>query len=314
MVFWLHEFILASVATFLEFVVFPEVSTLGAMMTPMEIAALSAWIAYVVSAMCTVSFFFRYRQSVAPLLQRNGRVFRDVAPFVMCALPTLGACIRALISTTQTRRILSRIAFLGMETTMATFIMVYLDVVNNIVTKSNHLEAKSRDPGSSLDELVTMKWEIRDKIWESNRLFSMPMGGYSIISSLTLLYYSAKVAGSDGDAAVRFQNAGNGFAYLLMYLLLANRSSLIEQSDLETHDNILKRLYREEVSRYARNDFLEVFSFREEWDVLRVGCFVHNIKNFWRFLSHIITIVAVTLQFDYKLVRNLGNLGENVVF
>ena len=85
---------------------------------------------------------------------------------------------------------------------------------------------------------------------------------------------------------------------------LARKSSVLMSLSLQIEHQLTKRFRSETPVELA------VFRFREDYDVPQVSVFSHSVPNYLRFER--ITCVAVILQFDYKVVRKIPDLGESL--
>lgn len=215
-----------------------------------------------------------------------------------------------LVSSESVTAMVSNLCLLFLDIPAATFLTAYLDVLNNIVGNSECLTECARNPELSLDNLLSKKWELRDQVRKSNKFFSVATFFYYSQANFAILISFGDIMGRNLDSMTGVLVTSNTIAYLITLLVLARKSSRLETHAIELENRVRRRLFWENSSTRCEVDIIPAFNFREEWDCLRVGCFAHNDGNFWRFISFLITSVAVILQFDYKVIRTITSLAN----
>ena len=206
----------------------------------------------------------------------------------------------------------SKIFDVFFETPTAVFMIVYLDAINKIVERSTNFIERMQDRRAMLAHLIAEKWDLRNQIRECNGNFASLISAFYLQSAFGIVFLIGTLMENEADLVDCFLMAFNTAVYLLICLHSANKSSLLESQCFETERVVLTHFWDENPCSCSEVDLARIFRFREDWDCLRVGCFVHNSRNFWKTISTLFTAVAVVLQFDFKVVGSVADSGEYV--
>ena len=276
-----------------------------------EISNLTACFVHVLSSTYMLCVFMKNGNGIETLLQKGGRRFRHVI------MPLSGILIhftqnvsRLLVSPVPSISLLIDAVFMSLAAPKAVFLIVYLDVVDNILSRVTRLNRRLQEAETISSELIDEKWNLRDQISETDRFFSLLMLSVHFQNMFSVVFYVVQIAERDTEISETAFQMSTVAAVFVTQFYLAGRSSLLELRNMETGCIMFKRFSQGAFAGVPRDAMLPIFRFREEWDILRSGWFPHNKKNFWKLLSRLVTVSAIVLQFDFKIARFIEELGE----
>lgn len=264
-------------------------------------------ISYSIMAVYSVFLLTRRHKEIEPLLQRSGRSMTYVLQFVVFIAPITVFSILPIYSNMGVSVQLKCLTFLLFYVSTVAFQLVYEDVVENLVKSHARLRVSLMFPKLSWSTLTSEKWRIRDQTRDINSVFSFPLTIFYLQLLWVTVYHIGEIIERKQTLLNAFLLGLCGFLIVAQILRLACCSSEVIKLCLEQESELLRRLCRDATLTNTENAAIKLMQFREEWDSLRVGCFVHSLANFLRFVSVLTTCVAVVLQFDFRVMRKISS-------
>lgn len=268
-------------------------------------------VAYGILVLFIVVQFSVIHEEVESLLGRNGRRAMDFsAPLVSYMSYVIGE-LHVLHSAIDILSFVSGLYFMLLELGNTAYFLIMYDVIIALQNLQRHILGLSEDIPANQQNILNALWNYRDRVRRINTLFAWSLAGqylqifiaavYSIVQSLE---NSLNVS-----ALIEFVVSAIGFAFLLF--LVAQKSSALRATRLDIEEKILTKDPDRVVRGRILRDMHLVVGLREDWDLLRNGCFALSTGNFLRYLATCVTCTAVTLQFDYRVARLITNTAHN---
>lgn len=245
---------------------------------------------------------------IEPLLRNNGRMFTEVFSFLLLAVPVLAWAVPhgGLLSVFVSCNVLAQFV------AVAVWFMLYVDMACNLERNHCRIRDAFKDRTLIWDQLISAKWDTRDRVSKINSLSAYPLAALYSNMFLMSVYVTAEAILQDVNAPMTIAALVNLPCFGLQLFLVAREASRVRSSCEETEREFLRRLSKSSTRDYIDPATMECFRFHSEWDSLRVGCFSHSMCNFWKFISVVTTCTAVVLQFDFRVVRTIGELSASV--
>lgn len=255
--------------------------------------------------------FIREYDSFEFILRSRGRRSTDLLPFLSPLFPKLVLTFKILSEATTWWVPFCEMTHLFYTFSMSSFLMLYADAITKILGIQNDLmlSLENLDSSSDADSLIPRKWLIRDLTAKVNALFArfMVVFYFKLLTTVILLFNL--IALQTSESTELYLTYVWIIAALLQILLTVRKCSTVNTNNLRLESYVFKLAYEE--SRGIDANFLSVFRVREEFDDLKVGTFTIDIQNFLKYLTFCVTIVAIVLQFDYRIVRQLNNSNSS---
>ena len=305
MIFWTVVF--STVLTTIREMLAVTVYEPGRVISSSDISCYLCAIVDISASIYVIVTFLNRQKSFEQLLRKNGRGFGAVYSPLALALPWIIFTVYYAVKMETIELRLSFISLLFILTSGTTFLMIYVDIAENLIEASEDLWRWSQDTGQCSDGLLRAKWELREKIRVANELCSLPMLAHYIHLGLLVLYVFSRTLAHGPDVYDFMGYLSHVTGYFLAMFYFAHRSSMLEKFALGTEKHILRQAL---FDKYRAPDMRRVFRFNGEVDVLRVGCYPHNSKNFMKMLGALVTCVAAVLQFDYTTTKKINELAS----
>lgn len=272
-----------------------------------EIASdLGAFI-FLISGLYAVYVFATCKEEIRSLLQlQNRRAIPDVIFPVLCAAPYLVSESCKIPFARDWELFWAHIIFLHTDVIMVSIFIIYTDIVVNLIRRNSDI-LKELIAGTDSFSLSSAKWKIRDDVQKVNCTFARLLAMYYIEFFMLVIYFFAKFTSSALLARNLVSTALTIAGIAVQLFEIAKKASTFTSTSLAIEHH-LSKLFRIE----TRVE-LEVFRFREDFDVFQVAVFDHSIANFLRFIGSGITCLAVILQFDYKISKKIATTSEGLL-
>lgn len=271
---------------------------------------------YLVSTYCSLYIFVLKRESIEGLLQRNSRKPMDVLLPLLCLIPHIGSTVYSIASMTNFGFILSHACFIIGDLSMMTFFMVYLDMINNLISRLQNLHKLSTKVGRDWNLVVLEKWRIRDAVQTINSFYSLPLSLHHFQLFISSTFYLKAIIGDlFGVGMVKLFYLITAVSINAPIVIAAWKASTLVSHCYLTENHLLKLCGTRSWGSRDRDlncGYARVLQFREDWDSLRVACFIFSKENILKFLSTMVTCVAVVMQFDFKVSRALATLAVSM--
>lgn len=257
---------------------------------------------YVLSGFFAMLVLARRSENIRILLRSDGRCFRDVIFPVLLASPFIVSGFRKIAMKNRFASICTEVLCMHPHLTLVSFFIIYGDILSNL-TRRNLRILKSIREEQYMSHSIAAKWEVRDGIREMNSLFTSTLALCYIEFFVAVVFLFAKLVGQTLSITDKLWLLVNASGIVLQLYLFSRMSSKFTSISLETEYHLLKR------SLLETSPEVMVFRFREEWDVPRCAVFAQSVPNFLRYLASTVTCVAVILQFDFKVLGEIADLG-----
>lgn len=232
--------------------------------------------------------------------------------FMILMLPIFVSRTLWIIQKNRLITLLGNFNFLLQYTTMVTSLVVYEDMACNLVRDHTRIRDATRAETLNWKNLISAKWRTRDQTRKINALYAGPLVVLYSNMFLSAVYIGAELILRNLRPWILFFATLNHICFMIQMILLAHKATEVRNVCEETESGLLRRLSERSTLDYVDSATMASFRFHDEWDSLRVGCFAHNLQNFWRYISVVTTCVAVVLQFDYRVVRAINDLSNQV--
>lgn len=263
------------------------------------------------TVLCTVLLVLWEHDNIEPLLQKHERPPQKIVFPLVSILPSLLELGFRAKLLNQWFEVYTRIRSLFTNFTMGIFFMIYVDMMSNFVKNQERILRNIATGRPNTKSVAAEKWKIRHQIKTVNSVFAMSLSAHYLLVFMTVVSSFAQIIRHKPDLEDAIFMICALLVNLLQLLVLAHESSVLKRQSIDIECFLLRQIKAEDTSRNSLyTDLLAVLRFREEWDVLQVGCFTHDVANFLKFLATVITCVAVVLQFDYKVVRKITTLSS----
>ena len=262
----------------------------------------------IVNALSAVFSVMREHDKLEALLQRHGRSFRDIiAPLLGLIVELTGSALNF----TGPLANLPATAYMITDVLRAVFFMIYTDIIRGL-SRSQEQALKLLSTPCGFKDAIAEKWSIRNRINVVNSIFGRTLPAYYLLSSTIAIFtVSRAIMTSDPLSPLHAVLMVITLLSLMFQLfVLAYRSDALKRQSLEIEYDLLKRIRPHSDQNSRLLELLVVFRFRDDWDNLQIGCFVHDLGNYVKFLASLVTFIAVILQFDYRVVRDFSTMTK----
>lgn len=193
-------------------------------------------------------------------------------------------------------------------------IMIYVEAMSSLRNRYRSLLAATATPSSDPYILLKAKWQLRDSIRDLNELYATPLSLAYIQIFLEMIVSIGRLV---TEAAIEesFMYLISNLCFTIQLYVIASKSSNLTDVLIEIERYALHRRTHECAMKNWLHDtdpsliLWQVLRQDERWDSLRVACFVHSRTTLISFLATSTTCVSVVLQFDFKLVKVISDLG-----
>lgn len=247
---------------------------------------------------------------IAPLLQRNGRRLIDTVLFILLALPECMIVTKTTFTDKGFLEQLTGMIFLVQYFNMVIFFGIYKDIADALTEDLERLRRVTMDSMPRWEYLISVRWKIRDRIRTANSVFSVSLSFFYVQGIMTTVYVAAELTlqefGTEGDVLICLSH----ICYFSKLIILASKASKVRSLSKDLERDYLEKTCNIGSVSYIHFVAARTYKAQEDWDTMTVGCFSHNLQNFWRFVSVLTTCVAVVLQFDYRVVRMINDSAD----
>lgn len=262
------------------------------------------------SSLSTYSIYVLYwkEREIEPLLRRKGRRCKDFILFLFCFVQIVIMDSIFIVNDMDFMSVMRNLAFARQDTSLLVMIMVYYDMLGHLVERLRLVHDLSKEPVINWRRMILEKWSVRDRLTRINTLFALPLSVLYLHLFVSAVFLWARAFENRLDLCTVCLLILSVSCASLQLTILACKTSEVRSQCVATEAELLRRLHEDR--RLAQVDITvtDIFEFYDEWDSLRLGCFGHNLKNFSRYWSLLITCTAVVLQFDYVVVRAMSDL------
>lgn len=258
--------------------------------------------------------FVRKGESMRKLLRSEGRSLRDFLLPTIFVILNNASPLWVLGSSNYYEGTVAVIYMLCDTITMSGFFCVYTDILESIFQRhENILLSVQSLPKQAESSIVVKKWQARRIIRETNALFAVILSMYYIQAPLIFVI---------GLAQTMEQTSKLGDSCMILLVLCsfvgllwlgAIRCSAIASACCGTEHVFAEAIDScDSICRRCQKQHLRVLAYREDWDSLKMAFFSQNAPNLVGYLVTCMTCVAVVLQFDIKVVRNMANWSSQM--
>lgn len=264
-------------------------------------------------AWCWKLSFMLNNDSFDYVLQVSGRRLRDIFPLLLCLCPYLILNFVAISQFADRSLQLGRIVFVLYDFSRMNFLMLYNDALIKILKIQIELKVSIATPmtATSRDEISSRKWLIRDLITKVNDLFALPLIMFYLHFLTMVVCFFCDFFGQSSELNELSVIMASVLCDIFQALSLVNKCSTVAAHNAELEGYVFKQTLSKDGDELVDADFLAVFRLREECDFLRVASFTIDIRSFLKYLTFCVTLVAIVLQFDYKVVRYVKTLADS---
>lgn len=259
----------------------------------------------VVASSYIVFSFFRKRRVIEPLLRKSGRRFKDVFMLLLYAIPLISLQFyQAVWETESAIVVFNLLSAIFVETSMASFLVVYADLLNSLVESSSELRTLCKNPGETLDKLSAAKWSLRDNIDAVNEFSRLPLLSHYVKMIGSVLYVFLMILGQLCSGCEMIAYVSYSAGHILTMYYLAQKTSRLDVLRNKQLQYILMRtsIHNAEIIVAER-----IFKFRRSLDSVHLGCYTHGVENFVETILLFITMVLpIIFQFDHIVVGRMS--------
>lgn len=260
---------------------------------------------YTSAAAVSLIRFFRLRAENRPLLLRNGRNFREFVLHFMCPLAYLAINLRDAFLSTDLTSHLAVTYSVSIDVIFACYLIILNDVILSLQMVHARVLWLTRNVTFNQQRILDGKWEFRQRVRQANEVFARTLALYHAQIFSVTIYAVTDMYDHTRHWFNSMVAVFNLTCFLLQLHDIAKKGSTLKTQSFEIEEWLLNSDARKSLSKQSLNQMLLVLRFREEWDSLRIGCFVLSVENFFSFFLTCMTWAAVTLQFDLRTVRSL---------
>lgn len=248
-----------------------------------------------------------YHDKLRLLLQRRGRSLGGILKEAVLTAPFLFMGSRGALSCNDLACLSKEIYFWFLHLTAMVFFLVCGDILWNLQDLVRNTLAHAEAIGSKERTIRKAKWEFRDRVKDVNKIFSWIWAMQHVMMLITNVYIVSwvtdrRVALIDRCIITMFESSN-----LVRLFGLAWRASAVNEYCFEIEKRVLNGAQVLADGREAAKRLLPVITFREEWDVLRNGCFPLGSSCFFRFLATSVALTGAILQFDHRIARVISD-------
>lgn len=193
------------------------------------------------------------------------------------------------------------------------FFLASSDAVINVKKAHANLLDLTADIDANLELIRRLKWELRDRVQSINDIFSWTWGMHCGLLFNSTIFVVVEVMDEDLSFPDKIVLLMANFSSLLRLYRLAAESSSLKELCLKAESKVLNATQASGSDRAEGipGTFLSTIAFREDWDILRNGCFPLELTSFLSLLIYNVTCTAVVLQFDYRVLQSLELMSAN---
>ena len=259
------------------------------------------------------AFVLRWKHAeIESLLRKNGRGMSSVISFLVLLVPEM--LLDYLLAPHDGGLVvcISSYTFFLQHLAMATTLMIYNDLTGDLLEKLDEFRIAMSDPARGERTLIRERWMIRDRIRAVNSVCALPLSLFYPQLFLSTVYISGGLILLDlGFRVISLQTA-SFICFTSQILFLAYKASKVEAQSEEIEREYLQRVSNDASFEFIDTAVVRTFQLHKDWDCLQIACFPHNLALFWRYISVMLTCVAVVLQFDFKVVREITELSKRI--
>lgn len=191
--------------------------------------------------------------------------------------------------------------------TQSVFFIVYSGVISEHISKTKQLAFRLSKQWTRTDYLIEMKCKLRAEMDLINALFASTFALFYLkVLSNSIYTIGASIISKTNTFNQCMLILGHA-GYILQLLFFAKRGSTVRDIHMRTELRLRETIWSHQpVSR----DVMDAYKFRPKWDEFKVGGgFTLDFPSFVQYLGTCVTLVSVTLQFDYQVIRLLNQLA-----
>ena len=278
-----------------------------------DVMAAVGGIVYIVSTLASVNAFIVKHKKVERLLRSDPTAPEDVFVSMLCSAPFFVTCIGVISRAKDVVLLIGYMNYVSFDFSKIAFFIIYANVSSSLLARLGRLNKVIQRAGMRRDYLTREKLSIREDIMTVNSIFARYLSLHYVQLFVDVVFDFAAVM---GDLLRNYEKAfllASLCTRMIMLHQAARKGSLIISQCLDTEFQLWALgIDRPDVHKSATLwETMRVFRFREEWDTLKVACFTSSSANFFRYLSTVVTCVAVVMQFDFKVLRTMTNLTKS---
>lgn len=264
------------------------------------------------TAFFTVVWVRVNRENIEPMLRKRGRGLSDVLlPLTVAAMELAWPIYSAFHNSRETTYRMSLRMVLKL-TPLVSF-LILMDLIAVVTHDQREILRSLREFNLNFHALTAKKWRIREVIRVANSTFAQIFLVTYIQSFILVIFVlgnaiSGVLSGTTGVLASALL-----LSIMVLMIVLAKKCSSFYALCIETDQLLLEGIRSSKLCRSCHADLSSVLRFNEAWDTFKLGCFTHSSENFLKFLATGLTCVAISLQFDIRVIRALNALSSQPV-
>lgn len=268
---------------------------------------------FMLSTLASIFTFIVNHKSVERLLAIDASSAVNVFVPLLCGIPFFLTCMSIISRTDEIVIFVGYVNYVTFDASMTIFFVLYMNVNSSVLGQLERLYQVTQKDNYSWNFLMREKLRIRQEIRVINSIFALPLALHYVQLFIGVIFDFAATMGHSMHPYEKSILMGSLFTYLVTLLRAAHMGSQITSKCLDTEFHLMTLAVHTTASRDTteRSEAINVLRFRGEWDALKVACFESSLENFIKYLSAMVTCVAVVLQFDYKVVRFITNLAKS---
>lgn len=270
-------------------------------------------IASVTLFMCTELFsairFFSMSDQIQALLQESRRRPQDFLVNLTCFALLSLKYVHLTFYDAETLPL--KAYFRLAEFSRWCFFMIYNDVIINFQNIQKDILDHAENIAMNDEEILRKKWNLRKSIQGVNGMFSWFLAVYHLqifMSAVRAAINFLDPAYTHLDRAIIIVGK---IAIIFQLFDFARKSSRLKRSCVEIEQSFSAAIQEGALDRNDLGKMLLVMRLHEDLDTLRNGCYALETEKFMSFLTTSAMCTAVVLQFDFRIVRAIANLGES---
>ena len=270
---------------------------------------------FMISAFASLFIFVVKHKNIEELLQSSGRNSADIVVPILAWIPFVVYYVIAMMTTRKIEIILGIVNYFNFTNSMTIFVMVYLDIINDLLLRLRKLHELCRATRIHFKALASEKSRIRGRIETINTYFAFPLAVQYLQIFIAFLYVFATLIRDSESKRLNGLGvqslAGTLVGFLGAIFFIAWRASRLIAQCHATESQLMILAENDAGLRDSsqRMDLRDIFRYRQEWDSLMVGCFECSVSSLLRYMATVTTCVAVVLQFDFEVVRTINSLA-----
>lgn len=196
---------------------------------------------------------------------------------------------------------------------LISFDICYLQLMNVLQSRQQRLLCLLRQPltDNNVRYLIHQKWAVRDTTELVNKLCGTTLPLYYMKIFFSIICSAGNISCRHILDMRVYSLAFAHISYILVLTLIAHQGSRLISSCIEGH-SMASRLPKTTMSGSDTSELREVLKYKKKWDCLTMSLgFIIEMPVLISFLGTCITVVAIFLQFDYKVLRKLQQAMQN---